>query len=121
MFTCLHQSTYCEKKSRFLVYVYSLDGEEDFKQILDKIQEENPKARHFLRCGRFANRYGVMSTTFSEDREPVSSMHRLSQLMERKKIENRAVFLVRYFGGTKLGASHLDSVYFDLAVPILKL
>lgn len=119
MFTCLANRTYVEKKSRFLVYVFSVDEEADFRTILSRLASEHPKARHILRCGRFSNKYGVLYSTFSEDREPVSSMHRLAQLMEKKDVSNRAVFIVRYFGGTKLGASHLDSVYFELGLPVL--
>lgn len=111
----LLEKEYVEKRSRFLLFVYEVEDEEDFLQAFDCLAKEHGKARHILRCARYRNRYGVPETTFSEDREPVNAMHRLAQLFERKSIVGHAVFVVRYFGGTKLGASHLDHVYFSLA------
>ncbi len=117
---CLHTEEYTEKRSRFIALLYEVENEKAFKEVFQKLLEEHAKARHVLRCGYFLNSFGVPTLTSSEDKEPVSSMKRLSALMERKKTVGYAVFIVRYFGGTKLGASHLDRIYFALGTELLK-
>lgn len=117
---CLHTEEYTEKRSRFIALLCAVESEMAFKEIYQRLLEEHAKARHILRCGYFLNGFGVPTLTSSEDKEPVSSMKRLSSLMERKKTIGYAVFIVRYFGGTKLGASHLDRIYFALGTDLLK-
>ena len=47
-------------------------------------------------------------------------MKKVASLMEKNDIKDKGVFIVRYFGGVKFGASYLDKVYTDLAMKILK-
>jgi putative IMPACT (imprinted ancient) family translation regulator len=60
-----------------------------------------------------------MVSEASEDREPISSMKKAKTFLERDDIRNQGVYIVRYYGGTQLGASHLDHVYFSLAMKLL--
>lgn len=110
----LETKAYEEKRSRFLAYKYEVEDEEDFDQCFDRLAKEHEKARHILRAACFVNKFGAVVVTSSEDREPTSAMKKLAQLLERKKAVGTAIFVVRYFGGTKLGASHLDRIYFAL-------
>lgn len=112
--------SYTEKKSKFLVYLYQIDSIEEFKQALKEVGEENKKAKHILRVGRFKNHFDVYITEASEDKEPIGSMKKVASLMEKNDIKDKGVFIVRYFGGVKFGASYLDKVYTDLAMKILK-
>ncbi len=105
---------YEEKGSLFLAYFLTLDSPEMGEDFLRKLKEENKKARHFLYARRYKNKFGARRTTSSEDREPVSSRKKIARLREKKDRRGCGVFIVRYFGGKKLGASHLDSVYFSL-------
>lgn len=114
-----HQEEYMEKRSRFIAFLYVVKDDEEFRSAFEAVRAQHPKARHILRCGRFLNRFGVPVLTSSEDKEPISSMKRLSGLFEKKDIVGYGVFIVRYFGGTKLGASHLDRVYFGLGANLL--
>lgn len=115
----LAEEEYTEKRSRFLAILYALDGEKDFKDAMESLSLTHSKARHILKVACYPNRYGVMTLTSSEDKEPVSSMKRIASLMERKKMVGYGIFIVRYFGGTKLGASHLDRIYFALGTKLL--
>ena len=105
-----------EKRSRFIVYLYEVSSQDDMKQALEEIKAEHRKADHILRVARFVNNYGIYVTEASEDKEPISSMRKAASLMEKKDIRDRAVFIVRYFGGIKFGASYLDKVYLTLAM-----
>ncbi len=110
----MNQYRYEEKGSVFLAYLIEIDTPEKGEDFLKQLKEENPKARHILYTRRHKNKFGARRTTSSEDREPVSSRKKLAQLREKKNRNNYGIFIVRYFGGKKLGASHLDSIYFSL-------
>lgn len=112
--------TYTEKRSKFFVYLYEVTSSEEFKEALKQVQEENKKAKHVLRVGRFKNHFDIYITEASEDKEPIGSMKKVASLMEKNDIKDKGVFIVRYFGGVKFGASYLDKVYTDLAMKILK-
>ncbi len=113
--------SYTEKRSKFFVYLYEIHSTEEFKSALKIIQEEHKKAKHILRCGRFKNHFDISITEASEDKEPISSMKKVASLMEKNNIQDTGIFIVRYFGGVKFGASYLDKVYTELALNALKI
>ena len=111
--------TYDEKRSQFIGILCQIDEEDDLKRIQEKLDKDYPKANHILRVLRYKNHFGVYVSEASEDKEPISSMKKTRNLMERKDIKDVGVYIVRYFGGTKLGASRLDHVYFTIATDLL--
>lgn len=111
--------TYDEKRSQFIGILFQIDEEDDLKRIQEKLDKDYPKANHILRVLRYKNHFGVYVSEASEDNEPISSMKKTRNLMERKDIKDVGVYIVRYFGGTKLGASRLDHVYFTIATDLL--
>ena len=111
--------TYDEKRSQFIGILFQIDEEDDLKRIQEKLDKDYPKANHILRVLRYKNHFGVYVSEASEDKEPLSSMKKTRNLMERKDIKDVGVYIVRYFGGTKLGASRLDHVYFTIATDLL--
>ena len=111
--------TYDEKHSQFIGILFQIDEEDDLKRIQEKLDKDYPKANHILRVLRYKNHFGVYVSEASEDKEPISSMKKTRNLMERKDIKDVGVYIVRCFGGTKLGASRLDHVYFTIATDLL--
>ena len=111
--------TYKEKRSQFIGILFQIDEEDDLKRIQEKLDKDYPKANHILRVLRYKNHFGIYVSEASEDKEPISSMKKTRDLMERKDIKDVGVYIVRYFGGTKLGASRLDHVYFTIATDLL--
>lgn len=111
--------TYDEKRSQFIGILFQIDEEDDLKRIQEKLDMDYPKANHILRVLRYKNHFGVYVSEASEDKEPISSMKKTRNLMEGKDIKDVGVYIVRYFGGTKLGASRLDHVYFTIATDLL--
>ena len=111
--------TYDEKHSQFIGILFQIDEEDDLKRIQEKLDKDYPKANHILRVLRYKNHFGVYVSEASEDKEPISSMKKTRNLMERKDLKDVGVYIVRYFGGTKLGASRLDHVYFTIATDLL--
>lgn len=102
------------KKSKFYTYIYKVENKQQIKQILDKIKQEHKQARHILYCYLLEN--NIMEA--SENKEPVNSMHKVLEILNKKEIKNILCISVRYFGGILLGASNLDKTYssciFDL-------
>ena len=115
----LKKITYDEKRSQFIGILFQIEEEDDLKKIQEKLNREYPKVNHILRVLRYKNHFGVYVSEASEDKEPISSMKKARNLIERKDIRDVGVYIVRYFGGTKLGASRLDHVYFTIATDLL--
>ncbi len=115
----LKSLVYEEKRSKFLAFLYAIEKEDDVKNIEENLKNEHPKANHLLKVLRYQNHFGVYVSVASEDKEPISSMKKTRDLMERKDIRDVGIYIVRYFGGTKLGASRLDHVYFTLATKLM--
>jgi len=91
-----------DRGSRFIAFALPVASTEGFKQALNEIKKEHPKATHHC----FAYRIGLDGNTFrvSDDGEPSGTAGRpiLGQI-DSKELVNVMVVVVRYFGGTLLG------------------
>jgi putative IMPACT (imprinted ancient) family translation regulator len=112
-------ASYEEKHSKFYAFCVPVHSESETRALLSELKKAYPKARHIVRAARYANAYGVYVTEASEDQEPISAMKKTAAFLEKEKRENVAVFIVRIYGGSPLGASHLDHVYLSLALSVL--
>ena len=94
-------------KSKFTAFIIPCSDVEFFKTRLEEIRKANPKARHIV----YAYRIGVNSRS-TDDKEPKGTAGRpLLELLMKKNLNNIAIIVVRYFGGTELGASRLLRTY----------
>ena len=94
-------------KSKFTAFLFPCDDVEIFKKRLEEIRKANPKAKHIV----YAYRIGVNSKS-TDDREPKGTAGRpLLELLNKKNLNNTALIVVRYFGGSELGASRLLRTY----------
>lgn len=104
------QAEFKEKGSRFLAHAFSIKNKNDFKDHLDKLKKDHPKASHYC----FAYRIGYDGNNFrvSDDGEPSGSAGKqiLSQI-DAKQLCDVLVIIVRYFGGTLLGIPGLVNAY----------
>ncbi len=99
--------TYEIKKSKFIAYYYQIENTEEAKSILDNLKKEHKKARHIPHAYKVNN-----IASKSDDKEPSNTARLpLYQLLEHKKLDNTLIAVVRYFGGTKLGAGNLLRAY----------
>ena len=99
-------------KSKFTAFFFPCNDVEKFKTRLDEIRKANPKAKHVV----YAYRIGVNSKS-TDDREPKGTAGRpLLELLNKKNLNNTAIIVVRYFGGSELGASRLLRTYVNSAV-----
>jgi uncharacterized YigZ family protein len=108
-----------DRGSKFTAYSFPLNTVEEFKQRLDEVKKEHPKATHHC----FAYRIGTDKNTFrvSDDGEPSGTAGKpiLGQL-DSKQLTNILVIVVRYFGGTLLGVPGLINAYKSAASMVLQ-
>jgi len=99
-----------DRGSKFIALAFPIQSTTDFKQRLELVKKEHPKATHHCfawRLGLDGNNYRV-----SDDGEPSGSAGRpiLGQI-DSKQVTNILVVVVRYFGGTLLGVPGLINAY----------
>ncbi len=109
-----------DRGSKFIAYGFPMQTTEDFKQQLQQLKKEHPKAVHHC----FAYRIGLDGNQFrvSDDGEPSGTAGRpiLGQI-DSKELTNTGVIVVRYFGGTLLGVPGLINAYKSAAAMALQL
>ncbi len=123
MYQTIEKSAFAEFKdrgSKFFAFIYPIQTVENFKEQLQQLKKEHPKAVHHC----FAYRLGLDGNNFrvSDDGEPSGSAGRpiLGQI-DSKQLTNIAVIVVRYFGGTLLGVPGLINAYKTATVMALQL
>ena len=99
-----------DKGSKFIAYTYPIRNENEIKDILTRLRNDHPKARHWC----YAYRLSPDRTIFrvNDDGEPSGSAGRpiLNTLLSNDLTDILAV-VVRYFGGTLLGIPGLINAY----------
>lgn len=109
-----------DRGSRFLAHAFPMSTPDDFKQQLQLLKKEHPKAVHHC----FAYRLGLDGNQFrvSDDGEPSGSAGKpiLGQI-DSKDLTDTGVIVVRYFGGTLLGVPGLINAYKSSAAMALQM
>lgn len=110
---------YKEKGSKFITFAYPIENEEDIKNNLDSLRKKYFDATHH--CYAYSLGYAGEKTRAQDDGEPngTAGLPILNQIRSRK-LTNVLVVVVRYFGGTKLGASGLVNAYKTSASEVLE-
>lgn len=102
------QGVFEVKKSKF--YYYRYDGDmAGFDALLSQIKSEHKKATHVVYAYSFSQPFNEKCC---DDGEPKSTAGApILSVIQKKKLSNVAVIVVRYFGGIKLGAGGLVRAY----------
>lgn len=102
-------SEYTEKKSRFISYVYPVSAESDALSKLEKLRKKHYDATHVV----FA--YKIKDNNiqrFSDDGEPQGTAGvPVLEVINKGELTDVMIAVVRYFGGTLLGAGGLVRAY----------
>lgn len=102
----LNESLIIEKKSKFIGMLYEIDSKEDVLSILDSVKSDNKGYRHIPYAYYLKN-----TASKSDDKEPGGIGMSFLNILERNKLDSHLLLVVRYYGGTKLGASNLLRTY----------
>lgn len=99
------------KKSKFIGKYYEVNNIEETNQILEELKKEHKKARHMP----YAYKVGPIAKK-TDDKEPSNTAGLpIYNIIERKQLDNCLILVIRYFGGTKLGAGPLLRAYSEAA------
>ena len=108
-----------DRGSKFLAYAFPIADPKDFKNNLQTVKKEHPKATHYC----FAYRLGTDGIHFraSDAGEPSGTAGRqiLGQI-DSKNLTNILIIVVRYFGGTLLGVPGLIKAYKTVSALVLQ-
>ena len=102
----LNESLIIEKKSKFIGMLYEINHKEDVLSILDSVKSNNKGYRHIPYAYYLKN-----TASKSDDKEPGGIGMSFLNILERNKLDSHLLLVVRYYGGTKLGASNLLRTY----------
>ena len=110
-------STIEVKKSKFIAHLCPYD---EFDTMMERLKNEDPKARHFVYAYRYLNDFEQIVENCSDDGEPKGTSGRpCLKVLSGGEIINSAVVVVRYFGGTMLGTGGLVKAYSDAVNSVL--
>jgi len=107
-----------EKKSKFIGYCLHCKTVEEVQKALNELKNRHKKATHI--CFAYS-----LSSPFLEkavdDGEPGGTAGRpILSVLQKKNVQDVCVFVVRYFGGIKLGAGGLVRMYTKTASEVLR-
>lgn len=99
------------KKSKFYSYIFTIQNSNDIKILKENIKKENKKATHIC-YGYVYKNDNQLCSGFDDDGEPSGTAGRpIKELMIKRNVMNKVIFVVRYFGGIKLGGGGLIRSY----------
>ena len=103
------------KKYKFISYYYEVHSKEEVEVILESLKKEHKKARHIP----YAYKIGSIAKK-SDDKEPSNTAGTpIYNLIMQQNLDNVLILVVRYFGGTKLGAGLLTRTYLNSAKEVI--
>ncbi|TAE00905.1 MAG: YigZ family protein [Bacteroidetes bacterium] len=104
------EAVYKEKGSKFLAFASPISSETEAKELLADLRKQFFDATHHCFAYALGRNLGIKRQ--SDDGEPngTAGMPILNQI-KSKKLTNILVVVVRYYGGTKLGAAGLVNAY----------
>lgn len=109
-----YQGEFKSSQSRFIGILIPTNSKSKFKNHLSQLKKDHPKATHIC----FAYRIGYQNEEIraNDDGEPSGTAGKpiLNQLYSFQ-LQNVSLFVIRYYGGTKLGVSGLIEAYKEVA------
>lgn len=95
------------KKSKFITYIYKINNKENIETYLRIINNQYRDATHVCYAYIIKDEY-----KYYDDSEPSKTAgFPILNILQKKKLTNVLCIVVRYYGGTKLGASGLIRAY----------
>lgn len=107
------------KGSLFKSYTFEVNNMPDVKKYISQLENKFPDASHICYAYRICNIDNLdmfynpeVIELFNDDGEPSSTAGRpILNVLKKSEIVNRIIFVIRYFGGTKLGINGLIESY----------
>ncbi|MGR9106524.1 MAG: IMPACT family protein [Gammaproteobacteria bacterium] len=103
------------KKSRFIGYLIPCSSTRDVHSALNRLAAEHLHATHIAFAFRIKTESGIVSRFFDAGEPGGTAGKPIYQHIEGRDLINCLIAVVRYFGGTKLGAGGLTRAYGNAA------
>ena len=118
-FSLLSLGEFKEKSSSFYSVAQPVASINDFKSKLSNVKGEYPDASHV--CYAYRIKMGDrLDEYYSDAGEPKGSAGKpILNTLKRNKLINSVIFVIRYFGGTKLGIPGLIHAYGTAAQEVI--
>ena len=108
-----------ERKSKFIGKVLRVKSEEEAKQFINDVKNDNPQARHNVYAYVIGENMGIQR--YSDDGEPqgTGGIPALN-VIKKNNLTDCVVVVTRYFGGILLGTGGLIRAYSTAASKAIK-
>ena len=104
------------KNSKFIGIIYNVKDENEIKSILENLKKEYKDATHICYAYKLENK-----EKSSDDGEPTGTAGLpIMEVINKNDLINTLIVVIRYFGGTLLGAGGLIRAYSKAAREVLK-
>jgi len=106
----LKETFYEINKSKFYSYAYNVKTMEEINSILENHKKEHKKATHI--CYAYIVDDNGTKEKYNDDKEPKGTAGQpIMNVIKKRGLRNILIVVVRYFGGTKLGAGGVLRAY----------
>ncbi len=96
-------------RSKFITYLVPIS---QYDGLQEKLKAAHPKANHVVYALRYLNEFEQIVENSSDDGEPKGCAGTPAlNVLRGEELINSAVFIVRYFGGIKLGTGGMARAY----------
>ena len=93
---------FIKQNSSFIGYCANVGNHEEIADLYKKLKLIKPSARHIV-CAFVLDMEGISASDFHDDGEPGAGRAVLD-MMERKQMTGKVVFIARKYGGIKMGS-----------------
>ncbi len=103
------------KKSRFIGIILPCESETEVQSMIQQQHRQHPHASHIVYAYRINSEKGLICRFFDAGEPSGTAGKPVYQHLEGGKLLNTLIIVIRYFGGTKLGAGGLTRAYGNIA------
>jgi len=108
------------KKSRFIARIFPVVSRDEAKGFVEQAHKDHPDARHVCWAYQIGRPGSAAEAAMNDDGEPSGTAGKpILSVIQHKDMGDVLVLVIRYFGGTKLGAGGLVRAYAGAAESVL--
>jgi uncharacterized YigZ family protein len=108
------------KKSRFIARIFPVVSRDEVKGFVEQAHKDHPDARHVCWAYQIGRPGSAAEAAMNDDGEPSGTAGKpILSVIQHKDMGDVLVLVIRYFGGTKLGAGGLVRAYAGAAESVL--
>ncbi len=107
----LSSTIYKEKRSEFIGFSKPINKVQDVNDFVKRLKSKHPSARHICWAYRAYTNNEIIENSSDAGEPSGSAGLPILNVIKKHKIVNCGIFIIRYFGGVKLGKQGLINAY----------